>query len=229
MRSRKYSPFDLPPEVSDDALTLEMEKFGKVERIVREKFPANLGLDHLFNGVRGVHIDIKKDIPPLIEVSKQKGKIFYEGLRNTCFSCHAVGHRKDSCPNRRTRGDQKPSETTPTSYAGVVAGKNGVEEMVPSIVAEDSIIEILEDDVNEQETDTTDADQEQQPDICEAQAYLEKQTSVEDDLETASKAILEPMGNQANQRRAQFAASRSSSGSGSSSRPRKKCVRMQYY
>ncbi|KXJ62507.1 hypothetical protein RP20_CCG013357 [Aedes albopictus] len=224
--------FDLPPEVTDNTLTLEMEKFGTVQRVVREKFPANLGLGHLFTGVRGVHIDVKKDISPMIEVMGRKGRIFYDGLKNTCFSCHATGHRKDSCPKRRSRDKKEtPSANTTPSYAGVVAGNYVAEEQVFSTVTEDNIIEILEDDGIEEATDTIEAEEEQ-PEICEPGADLEEQTDAEkkDDLEDAAKANLETMGNpQANQRRAQFAASHSGSGSGSSSRPRKKCARIQYY
>lgn len=52
---RYVKVFDLPPEVSDDALTQEMGKFGTVQQVVKKKFPANLGLDHWFTGERGVH------------------------------------------------------------------------------------------------------------------------------------------------------------------------------
>lgn len=39
--------FDLPPELNDDRLSAVLGEYGKVERVVREKFPADLGLDHM--------------------------------------------------------------------------------------------------------------------------------------------------------------------------------------
>ncbi|XP_062704238.1 uncharacterized protein LOC115254876 [Aedes albopictus] len=38
--------FDLPPELSDGVLLSVLGEYGKIDRIAREKFPVNLGLDH---------------------------------------------------------------------------------------------------------------------------------------------------------------------------------------
>lgn len=38
--------FDLPPEVHDDVLVAALSEYGKVGKVVHEKFPAGLGLDH---------------------------------------------------------------------------------------------------------------------------------------------------------------------------------------
>ena len=48
--------FDLPPEVPDKDVSLVLGKYGKVKRVIREKFPAELGLD-MFTGVRGIYMD----------------------------------------------------------------------------------------------------------------------------------------------------------------------------
>lgn len=45
--------FDLPPEISDKSLSVALGKYGKVQCMTREKFPANLGVDHMYTGVRG--------------------------------------------------------------------------------------------------------------------------------------------------------------------------------
>lgn len=74
--------FDLPPELSDDCLSSALQVFGKVEWMTREKFPVNLGLDHMYTGVRGVFMDITQVIPPTIDVGNKKGRVFYDGLKD---------------------------------------------------------------------------------------------------------------------------------------------------
>lgn len=95
--------FDLSPELEDDRLLLVLEDNGKVERVIREKFPVDSGLAHMHTGIRGVYMDVKKSIPPTINVVGQEERVFYDGLRNTCFLCHGEGHLKDSCPQRPAR------------------------------------------------------------------------------------------------------------------------------
>lgn len=85
--------FDLPPEVSDNDLSTVLGNFGKVGRVIREKFPAGLGLDHLFTGVRGVYVDVEEDIPAALEIGKWKVRVFHEGLKDRCFSCNKEGHQ----------------------------------------------------------------------------------------------------------------------------------------
>lgn len=55
--------FNLPPELPDNVLKQRLLEYGKVDRVVREKFPPNLGLDHLYTGVRGIYTDVQKEIP----------------------------------------------------------------------------------------------------------------------------------------------------------------------
>ncbi|XP_062559694.1 uncharacterized protein LOC134224391 [Armigeres subalbatus] len=40
--------FDLPPEIPDEDLSSVLGQYGTVEYSVREKFPVDLGLDHLY-------------------------------------------------------------------------------------------------------------------------------------------------------------------------------------
>lgn len=215
--------FDLPPELSDDHLSQVFGSFGKVERIIREKFPADLGLGHMYTGVRGVYIDVKNDIPPSVNIGNRKGRIFYSALKDTCFFCRATGHRKDSCPQRKIQKEQKGGhqETLePASYAAIVSGLESAEK--PSEAVEDDIVEILEEEVLEEPIETLEE---------RSVAMSEKEKRQKEswkELEKVAKAIQVAMTNpQANQRRADFAASRSSSGSGSA--PRKKCARRTHY
>lgn len=220
--------FDLPPELSDNNLALVLGSYGHVDRVIREKFPADLGLDHMFTGVRGVYIDVKQEIPPSIEVLNRKGRIFYSGLKDTCFSCQQTGHRRDSCPQRATRNKRLQEPSSSHSYAAVVSGKV-TEELSSETVAESEIIEILEEEITEQPTDLVE-EQQWETIVCETAADADKEIRRKEGikaLEEVAKAITEAMANpQAAQRRAQFA-TRSDSSSGST--PRKKCARRTHY
>ena len=103
-----------------------------------------------------------------------------------------------------------------------------IEEREESEAMNDDIIEVLEDDG--QYTDTLE-DEPVQAVSNEIEANLEKEQRRKagmEKLEEVAKAIQEAMGlPNASQRRAQFAASGSSSGSGS--RPKKKCARRTFY
>lgn len=222
--------FDLPPEVGDDQLAHVLGSYGKVDRVIREKFPGNLGLDHLYTGVRGVHIDVKKGIPPAIEVLNMKAKVFYSGLSDTCFMCHVVGHRRDTCPQRRNRNEkerQTQETTSSNTYADVLAGK----EAVPVETVVDEIIEIVEEEAIDEQTFDSVEEELEETLVPESATDLDKETRRRkgiQELEKVAKAIQEALTSpQAAQRRAQYAASRSGSGSGSA--PRKKCARKTYY
>lgn len=91
--------FDLPPEVPDSEIAAVLSRYGGVKRMIREKFPADLGLN-LFTGVRGVYLDIKKVIPASLYFLNRKGRIYYEGLKQKCFLCKEEGHLKVECPLR---------------------------------------------------------------------------------------------------------------------------------
>lgn len=224
--------FDLPPEISDDLVSSVLGQYGRVERIVREKFATDSGLGHLHNGVRGMYIGIKNDIPPAVVIGNWKARIFYDGLVDTCFFCRAVGHRKDACPQRQTRKNErknKDKETGISSYASVVSGaaKHPCEQEGTETL-EDDIIEVLEDD--DQQSDAIEEEQ-PQPVNCKANDDMEKEKRRKESmeqLEEMAKAIKEVLTTPtASQRRAHFAASGSSSGSGS--RPTKKCARRTFY
>lgn len=216
--------FDLPPELADDRLSLVLGKYGEIEQVVREKFPAGLGLDHLYTGVRGVYMVVKKDIPPMVEVVGRKGRIFYEGLKDTCFLCQQIGHRKDACPQRQARhknGNKKAKSSN--SYAEIVAGKQAVSELEePEEIMDDDVIEVLEEEFVEESPEKSEAEKVSE---AELEKELRRKQGIEA-LEEVAKAIHDAMRNpQANQRRAEFA----SSSSGSGSRPKKKIARKVLY
>src|SRR5450830_1255978 len=94
--------YGLPPEVADRELASVLEKYGKVKRVVREKIPVELGLD-AYTGVRGVYMDVKKEILSSLHFQNLKGNIFYSGNKDKCFLCKDEGHRMNKCPKRKAR------------------------------------------------------------------------------------------------------------------------------
>lgn len=154
--------FDLPPEVPDSEIAAVLGRYGVVKRMIREKFPADLGLN-MFTGVRGVYLDIKKVVPASLYFLNRKGRIFYEGLKQKCFLCREEGHLKADCPQRENSkgvksvpvnhvlgessvsspalpGEsdcEKVSVASTPSYSGVLTGakpKVAEEKLVPKMV-----------------------------------------------------------------------------------------------
>lgn len=193
--------FDLPPELPDNTISLALGEFGKVENVVREKFPVGLGLDHVQTGVRGVYIDIGKDIPASLELNNWRARIFYDGLKNRCFACNMEGHRKDSCPQRKV-WKKKEKRNEELSYAGVV------ESGVVSLLDETGSVEndIIEEElIEEEDTQETVAEQQRTEEAEEAeQRYRMQEQGLVKMMTSIKEAVTK---HQASERRAQFAAS----------------------
>lgn len=109
-----------------------------------------------------------------------------------------------------------------------MAGKAALPvEQVSLDETDNEVIEVLEEELIDQESDASDT--EQDPPETNVQGSRRCYELTAEKVEIAAKAIQELMGNpHANQRRAQSAASHSSSGSGSGTRP-KKCARKALY
>uniref|UniRef100_A0A8D8CVE6 (northern house mosquito) hypothetical protein n=1 Tax=Culex pipiens TaxID=7175 RepID=A0A8D8CVE6_CULPI len=118
--------FNLPPEVTDSDITKVMAKYGTVRQMIREKLPLELGFD-AFSGTRGVHMEVKTEIPPSLFIGHYKCRIFYDGLRNRCFVCRQEGHVKAACPS-------KASASRATGESGSSSEVQGVTEHVENLI-----------------------------------------------------------------------------------------------
>lgn len=109
--------FNLPPEVDDRDIAAALGQFGTIRQHVRERYPSDYGYA-VFSGIRGVHMEIAKEVPANLYIGHFKARLYYEGLKNRCFFCKQEGHLKADCPKAKS---MKVSATA-GSYSGIVAG-----------------------------------------------------------------------------------------------------------
>lgn len=130
--------FNLPPEIDDEELLYELEKYGIIKTITREKYSAAMGLP-VFSGIRGVNMIINKEIPSQLTIHNMKCRVFYAGIRERCFVCGSTEHKKSDCI--QTTQTNIAAHTSTNSYSEVVSNTN----TLASAVAYDntSIVESL--------------------------------------------------------------------------------------
>ncbi|KAL1403215.1 hypothetical protein pipiens_005765 [Culex pipiens pipiens] len=137
--------FNLPPEVTDAEIAKALAKFGTVRQLVREKLPLELGFN-AFSGTRGAHMEVKTEIPPALYIGHYKCRIFYEGLRNRCFTCKQEGHTckqeghvKADCPQKASAHRTPASDGTPSNgcepvdYAAALKGLGSPLPALPAL------------------------------------------------------------------------------------------------
>lgn len=172
--------FNLPPEIEDDEIGRVLVKYGKIKKLIREKFPPECELD-LYTGIRGAYMDVQKPIPAALFIGSAKTRIFYEGLKNRCFHCKADDHMKYNCPvlaKLRHDGDSGSgsSKQNPITYASALSSPKSIlaarldamrslsEETVPKVASvKDKIAEVVASNVscneeNEESRDALDVD-----------------------------------------------------------------------
>lgn len=111
--------FNLPPETEEKDIAAALARFGKIRQHVRERYPADLGY-HVFSGIRGVYMEVEKEIPANLYIAHFRARVYYEGLKNKCFFCKAEGHMKVECPKLASLRDGAETGGQP-SYSSVTA------------------------------------------------------------------------------------------------------------
>lgn len=92
--------FNLPPEIEDREIANVLTKFGKIQRLIREKYPADTGFP-IWSGVRGVYMELTTELPELVHVRNFPTRVHYAGMKHKCFVCGSLEHLKAGCPKRR--------------------------------------------------------------------------------------------------------------------------------
>lgn len=116
--------FNLPPEIEDREIAFVLGKYGKIIRMVREKYGEETGYP-IWTSVRGVYLELKDkvDVPSLVNVRNIRARVFYEGLVNKCYQCGSADHLKAECPQKKSVNDRLERTVQP-SYSGIVANGN---------------------------------------------------------------------------------------------------------
>lgn len=100
--------FGLPPEVNDVDIETSLEKFGKVQYLVRERYAAETGYP-IWNGNRGAYMELVKEIPSSLEVGGVSARVFYDGQTSSCFKCGSHDHLKVNCSRRKMKNNRLPT------------------------------------------------------------------------------------------------------------------------
>jgi RNA recognition motif. (a.k.a. RRM, RBD, or RNP domain) len=105
--SRYVRVFNVPPEIEEEDIREVFGQYGTVLSVEREKYTDTFGFS-VYNGVRGVCIELKKLMPSVVNVKNFRAKIFHRGLNDKCVICNSTEHDEHNCngpriPNRRLR------------------------------------------------------------------------------------------------------------------------------
>lgn len=121
--------FGLPIEVEDSHVVNVISKYGKVHKVVRERYGADTGYP-ILNGVRGVYLEVSKVVPAQVHIQNFSTRVAYEGMERKCFVCGSVDHVKQDCPKRVSVNDRLKGAS---SFAGVLAnGGHGNQVKFPT-------------------------------------------------------------------------------------------------
>lgn len=112
--------FNLPPEVEDREISVVMAKFGKIVRMVREKYGEETGFP-IWTSVRGVYLELKEgiEIPATVYVRNLRARVAYEGLVNKCYLCGSKDHLKADCPEKKSVNERLQNQQG-SSYSGIL-------------------------------------------------------------------------------------------------------------
>lgn len=114
--------FNLPPEIEDKEISHVMQRFGKVVRMVRERYGEETGFP-IWTSVRGVYLELKEgiEIPETVYIRNVRARVSYEGIIYKCYICGSKEHLKANCPENKSINDRLRGQQG-TSYSGILKG-----------------------------------------------------------------------------------------------------------
>ena len=89
--------FDLPVEVDDEGIEVQLSSFGKILRTSKQTYVKNT---EVLTGTRIVVIHLSSTPPRTIMVGGILCRIWYKGQPMECNICTSSGHKASNCPNK---------------------------------------------------------------------------------------------------------------------------------
>jgi hypothetical protein len=89
----------IPPDAPDGDVARFFAHYGEVKRVVRERYPRELQCP-IETGVRGVHMDLRQDLPHFMYIRNYRIKVHYDGQKERCFGCGSTEHVRLNCPKK---------------------------------------------------------------------------------------------------------------------------------
>lgn len=111
--------FNLPPEIEDQEIANVLTRYGKVQRLIRERYALDTGFP-IWSGVRGVYIELTSELPEVLHVRNFSTRVHYVGMKRKCFVCGKMDHLKAQCPQRCKFG----KDSTSKSFVDVVVNSS---------------------------------------------------------------------------------------------------------
>jgi hypothetical protein len=89
----------IPPDAPDGDVARFFGHYGDVKRVLRERFPKELNCP-IETGVRGIHMDLRQELPHFMYIRNFRIKVHYEGQKERCFGCGSTDHIRVDCPKK---------------------------------------------------------------------------------------------------------------------------------
>jgi hypothetical protein len=89
----------IPPDAPDGDVARFFGNYGDVKRVVRERYPRDLNCP-IETGVRGIHMDLRQELPHFMHIRNFRIKVHYEGQKERCFGCGSTEHIRADCPKK---------------------------------------------------------------------------------------------------------------------------------
>jgi hypothetical protein len=126
----------IPPDAPDGDVARFFAYYGDVKRVIREKYPRELNCP-IETGVRGIHIDLRQELPHFMFIRNFRIKVHYEGQKERCFGCGSTEHIRSECPKKTiTPASRVATMGNMTNLNSFLGNKSTPARSVPPTIAE---------------------------------------------------------------------------------------------